>query len=255
MPPTPVSIGRYYPDSAPAQKPSDVAIVMPTVLRAQLPQALRSIYNQDYGGRIQINIGIDVSLGAITDHETVFAERPDNVSIVVVSLPYSTSVRHGGIHPASDGGSLRSILGYTANAQHIAFLDDDNTYLPNHISLVRKAIEGRVWASGQRILVDEDTDEHLAVDIWDSVGPNKGRFKNLGGFIDPNCLMVDKTRIGVALGQWSRADGGGTGVTADRAFFRSIAGGSYAMVMRPTVLYRIRKTNIMRKFIAENAVF
>lgn len=252
---SPLPLGRYYPDTAAPQTPSDVGVVMPSLLRPELPRALNSIYEQDFKGRIQIAIGVDVAQGRLDDFESVFAARPDNVSILILTLPYSTSARHGGVHHALDGGSLRSILGYAVNAQHVAFLDDDNTYLPNHISLLRKAIEGRVWSSGQRILVDEDTDEHLAVDIWDSVGPGRGRFKEKGGFIDTNCLMVDKLRIGSALGNWSHAGTGQPGLTADRTFFRSLAGGTYAMVMRPTVLYRIRKTNIMRKFIAENSVF
>jgi glycosyltransferase involved in cell wall biosynthesis len=251
MPAPPVSIGRYYPDSAPAQTPSDVAVVMPTLLRPELPRALRSIYDQDFKGRIQIMIGVDVAQGELDDYESVFAERPDNVSILIITLPYSTSTRHGGLHAPKDGGSLRTILGYAANARYVAFLDDDNTYLPNHISALHGVIEGRVWASGQRILVDQDTDEHLAVDIWDSVGPDRGRFKDNGGFIDPNCLMVDKMRVGVAFAQWSR----GPGVTSDRAFFRALAGGKYTMVMTPTVLYRLRKTNMMRDLIRDNPVF
>lgn len=251
----PLTLGRFYPDAAPPQTPSDVGVVMPSLLRPELPRALRSIYAQDFKGRVQVAIGVDIPQGRLEDFEAVFDERPDNVSILILTLPYSTSARHGGVHHALDGGSLRSILGYAANAPRIAFLDDDNTYLPNHISLLHGAIDGRVWSSGQRVLVDEDTEEHLAIDVWDSVGPDRGRFKDRGGFIDTNCLMVDKLKIGGALGNWSHAGTGHPGLTADRTFFRSIAGGKYAMVMRPTVLYRIRKNNIMRKFIDEKTVF
>lgn len=256
MPPAPQSIGLYYPDATQAQKPSDVGVVIPTLLRPHLARALRSIYAQDFPRRIQIAIGVDVAVdGRLEDFEDVFAERPDNVSIIVCHLPYSTSIRHGGVHQALDGGALRSILGYMINARYVAFLDDDNSYLPEHLSVLRHAIQGRVWSSGQRILVDEDTDEHLAVDIWDSVGPNRGRHKHAGGFIDTNCLMVDKLRLGAALGHWSHSGTGKPGLTADRTFFRSIAHGKHAMVMRPTVLYRIRPTNIMRTFIADNVTF
>jgi hypothetical protein len=251
----PLTLGRYYPDAAPPQTPSDVGVVMPSLLRPELPRALRSIYDQDFKGRIQITIGVDVAEGRLDDYESAFAERPDNVSIVILTLPYSTSARHGGVHHALDGGSLRSILGYMANAQNVAFLDDDNTYLPNHISLLHDAIQGRVWSAGQRILVDEVTEEHLGVDVWDSTGPNKGRFKEHGGFVDTNCLMVDKMRIGSALGNWSHAGTGKPGLTADRTFFRSLAGGKYAIVLRPTVLYRIRRNNIMWQFVREKTVF
>jgi hypothetical protein len=251
----PLTLGRYYPDAAPPQTPSDVGVVMPSLLRPELPRALRSIYDQDFKGRIQITIGVDVAEGRLDHYESAFAERPDNVSIVILTLPYSTSARHGGVHHALDGGSLRSILGYMANAQHVAFLDDDNTYLPNHISLLHDAIQGRVWSAGQRILVDEVTEEHLGVDVWDSTGPNKGRFKEHGGFVDTNCLMVDKMRIGSALGNWSHAGTGKPGLTADRTFFRSLAGGKYAIVLRPTVLYRIRRNNIMWQFVRDKTVF
>lgn len=252
---SPLPLGRYYPDTAPPQTPSDVGVVMPSLLRAELPRALRSIYDQDFKGRIQVAIGVDVAQGRLEDFEAVFVERPDNVSIIMLTLPFSTSARHGGVHHALDGGSLRSILGYAINAPHLAFLDDDNSYLPNHIALLHGAIQDRVWASGQRMLVDEVTEEHLGVDTWDSVGPGNGRFKEMGGFIDTNCLMVDKLRIGSALGNWSHAGAGQPGLTADRTFFRSIVGGKYAMVLRPTVLYRIRRSNVMWKFIQEKTVF
>ena len=241
----PTSLGAYYGDVTNSQTPSDVAVVMPTLLRPELAQAIQSIYAQDFKGRIQIAIGVDLARGELDSLESLFAQRPDNVSVIMLTLPFSTSTRHGGLHVSQDGGAIRSILGYTANAPYLAFLDDDNTYLPNHISSLSRIIEGRVWSSGQRILVDQDTDEHLAVDIWDSVGPNNGQWKDIGGHVDVNCIMVDKRRLGSALGLWAL----GPGVAADKTFFRAVSKGSYRMLSTPTVLYRIRKTNYMWKFI------
>jgi glycosyltransferase involved in cell wall biosynthesis len=249
-----LSTGRYYPDSASPQTPSDVAVIMPTILRPDLTSAVKSIYNQDFKGRIQIAIGVDVSVGNLNDFEELFNARPDNVSILISTLPYSTSARHGGIYRSTDGGSLRTILAYATNSEILAFLDDDNEYLPDHISLLHAAIQGKVWSSGQRILVDQDTLKHLGVDVWDSVGPNRGRFRESGGFIDPNCLMVNKTKLEVALAYWSRYQFGTEGETSDRKFFRAIATGKYEMVIKPTVLYKIRDTNVLHDFITGRQV-
>lgn len=42
------------------------------------------------------------------------------------------------------------------------------------------------------------------------------------------------------------------GLTAVRTLFRSIIAGKYAMVFRPTVLYRIRRSNVIWKFMKYN---
>ena len=249
-----LSTGRYYPDSASPQTPSDVAVIMPTILRPDLTSAVKSIYNQDFKGRIQIAIGVDISAGVLDDFNSLFEARPANVSILISTLPYSTSSRHGGIYWSTDGGALRTILAYASNSEIISFLDDDNEYLPDHISLLYAAIQGKVWSSGQRMLVDQDTLEHLGVDVWDSVGPNRGRFKGGGGFVDPNCLMVNKTRLEVALAYWARYQFGEQKETSDRKFFRAIAGGKYEMINKPTVLYKIRDTNVLHDFLSGRQV-
>jgi hypothetical protein len=230
------SIGRYYPDESSVQEPVAIAVVIPTILRPTLSRALQSVYEQDFDKRIQIVIGIDVARGNLDDFEDVFAARPPNVSILIIALPYSTSVRHGGVHVATDGGSLRTIMSYAANARHVAYLDDDNSWLPYHLRRLYGAIQGRVWASGQRILVDEDTEEHLGVDVWDSVGPKRGRWKHRGGFVDPNCLMVDKLRVGPFLGNWCIPINNKPGMSADKTFFKALLAGTFSMVLIPTVL-------------------
>jgi len=42
---------------------------------------------------------------------------------------------------------------------------------------------------------------------------------------------------------------------ADRTFFLSILAGKYAMVLRPAVLYRIRRSNVIWKFMKDKVVF
>jgi len=45
------------------QQPMDAAVVIPTVLRPHLTQALHSIFAQQFSGRIHIMIGIDTIKG------------------------------------------------------------------------------------------------------------------------------------------------------------------------------------------------
>jgi hypothetical protein len=233
---------------------ADVAVVIPTVLRPSLLVAIDSIYAQQSVGRIQILIGVDIAKGEIAALEEKLAARPGNVSVVVLMLPYSTTKRNGGLHSARDGGATRTILSFMANAPYVAYLDDDNRWSANHLAVLLKAIEGQAWAASQRFLVDEVTGETVCVDRWDSVGAGKGRFASIGGLVDTSCLMVDKLAVLPALSRWSRAATGSDG-GSDRSFFSGISKAPHRFVEEPTVYYSMRPTNILWKFIRENAEF
>ena len=243
--------GLYFADSDPAQRPSDVGVVIPTVLRPELTRALESVYAQDLDGRIQIAIGIDKSETTLDALLARIARRPPNVSVLVLRLPYSTSSRHGGVHTARDGGALRSILTFMINSRYVAYLDDDNLYRPNHLSALLEAIKGKAWAATHRMLLDVETGAELGKDIWDSVGPGKGRIE--GGFVDPNCLMVDKVKLAEMIGAWSSRPARQTkSAPGDRNFFRRIREAPHVVLDQASVLYYVRRTNLLHRFIASN---
>ena len=249
MPSPPRPIGQYYGDETPPQTPADVAVVIPTLLRPDIADALRSIYEQDFRGRIQVVIGTDVAQGDRAVLEAALEARPPHVSAVFLNLPYSTSVRHGGVHLALDGGALRALLSFIANSRYVTYLDDDNLMLRSHLRLLHQAVQDQAWSYSQRMLVDEATGEDLAVDRWDSVGPNRGRMAEQGGFVDTNVLMIDKVRVGKALGRWAEPlfPAQKPGLTADRHFFQAIAAAPHRRVEEATIRYKVRPTNIMLK--------
>ena len=66
-------------------------------------------------------------------------------------------MRHGGLHPAYDGGVLRCVLTYLANSRYVAYLDDDNWWADNHLSSMLAAIKDHHWAYALRWFVHPDT--------------------------------------------------------------------------------------------------
>lgn len=244
-------IGFYLPDSAPAQTPAEVAVVMPTVLRSSIAEALESVYAQDFKGRVQLMVGVDVAQHPAGPLMHVLGRRPAHVSAMVLALPYSTSTRHGGVHSPEDGGSLRAVLSLAANARYVAYLDDDNTWLPAHLRLLHEAIGEASWAFTQRMIVDKDTDEDLVPDIWDSAGPGRGRLK--GGFVDTNCLFVDKAKLAHAFAAWAQTLDDGRSFSADRRFFQAIAAAPHVAVPTPTVRYRIPSHHILRIYMEQGS--
>jgi glycosyltransferase involved in cell wall biosynthesis len=195
---------RVYGDAKALQQQFHVAVVMPTVGRPSLREAVQSIYDQAFPGRIQLLIGVDAPLGSFDEHEGLFASAPSNVTVCFYYPGYSTSVRHGGLHPARDGGVLRAILTYMANARYIAYLDDDNWWNPLHLQSLLVSIEGRSWAHADRWFVHQDTRQVLGADDWESVGPGRGIFAGcFGGWVDPNCLMFDKLACEPAIRLWT----------------------------------------------------
>ncbi|HEX8553350.1 MAG TPA: hypothetical protein VF695_01460 [Sphingomonas sp.] len=244
------TLAGWYPDATgDAQRPADVAVMIPTIVRPTIARALQSIFDQRFDGRIQIVIGIDVQQGDAAPMLAAIVARPAHVSILVVHLPWSTSTRHGGVHVTMDGGGLKSILAFSANARLLAQLDDDNEWLPDHLALLHAAIQGKAWAYAQRFLVDENTGRVLGPDIWDSVGPGAGRFMATGGFVDPNCLMIDKVTLTRALSLYGDTLDRKPGFTSDRLLFGGIAKQPHGRVDQFTVRYYIRRINMMWQFL------
>jgi hypothetical protein len=205
------------------QAPMDVAVVIPTVLRPQLQTALQSVFSQNFAGRIQILVGIDMPQGDFSVIDAACATRPPHCAVQVFWPGYSTSARHGGMHAPGDGGALRCVLTYLANAPCVAYLDDDNWWGPEHLTEIRTATEQADWGFALRWFVHPVTRKPVGIDIWESVGPGRGVFKErFGGFVDPSCLMINKTRCPVAAPHWNfplNADP----MSADRAVFKFLS--------------------------------
>jgi len=194
---------RTYADTD-LQEPMDAAVVIPTVLRPHLAPALHSVFAQRFPGRIHIMIGIDSIGGDLELIDAACAARPSNCAVQVFWPGYSTSRRHGGLTPPGDGGALRAVLTYLANSPYVAYLDDDNWWDPEHLYQLRRAMDDAEWAFALRWFVQPETRRPVCVDIWESVGPGQGLFKeNFGGFVDPSCLMINKVACPRAPQNWN----------------------------------------------------
>jgi hypothetical protein len=177
---------------------------MQTMLRPKIADAIHSVFNQGFAGSVQLLIGIDVAQDGWLDVEEICRSVPDRHSVLLFYPGYSTSRRHGGIDPSWCGGSLRTILSYLANSRYVAYLDDDNWWSNDHISTMHAALsDGADWAWALRWFVHPASRQPICPDEWESVGPGKGFFDFLGGWVDPNCLAIDKTACEAALRWWS----------------------------------------------------
>ena len=213
---------RIFGQNAALQTPFDVAVIMPTVGRDTLGEAIQSVYRQQDCGRIQLLIGVDAPLGDLSRLQVLLDAPPAHVTPCLFYPGYSTSVRHGGLHRARDGGALRVVLSYLANARYLTYLDDDNWWGPLHMQALLKAVQGRDWAFALRWFLDSETRKPLGVDGWESVGPGRGVFaKKFGGWVDPNCLILDKVACESALRWWGvPLPKDPSGMSADRHVFQ-----------------------------------
>ncbi len=204
------------------QKTFAVAVVIPTTLRPSIAKALLSIFQQKDAGRIQILIGIDKPERDPQFIEEICQKRPSNVTVSLFYPGYSTSVLHQGLHSSCCGGVLRCVLTYLANARHVAYLDDDNWWAPNHLSSLKSAIAGKDWAYSLRWFVHPESLQPICIDQWESVGPGRGIFKErFGGFSDPNTLMIDKLTCEPVIHYWTRKLPGPNGGD-DRYIFHAL---------------------------------
>jgi len=177
------------------QKPFDAAVVIGTIVRPTLKDALLSVFRQTHRGRIQIMIGIDKALGDRRVLDEALEHRPPQQAVTLLDLGYSTSVRHGGLHPDKWGGVIHTVLSYLANSRYITYLADDNWMGERHIESLLAAIGDNDWAYSLRWYADDATRQPICRDLWESVGLEAGVYGDkFGGFVDPNCMLIDKIR-------------------------------------------------------------
>jgi hypothetical protein len=156
---------------------------------------------------------VDVHQGDTALLDQIQAECPSHVTLTIVDPGYSTSIRHGGLYANAYGGSIRTVLSYLANSPYLAYLDDNDWWGANHLSLLKLAIADKEWAWSGRWLVHSQTNWPICRDEWDSVGPGKGiNTDRFGGFVQPSGLMINGQACQYLLPLWSMAafaDGGG----------------------------------------------
>jgi tetratricopeptide (TPR) repeat protein len=220
------------------QVPADVAVVITSVLRPSLLEAVRSVFRQRLSGRIHLLIGIDIAEGERSMLDQIRAECPPHVSLTILDLGYSTAQRHGGIETNAFGGAIPNILSLMANSRYIAYLDDDDWWASDHLASMMQAIAGKQWAFAYRWMVHPETLWPICRDEWDAVGPGRGiNNDRYGGFVAPSGLMLDKQACHSVLRLWNHAlfqDGGGN----DRRIFAALnKGHTWAASGRYTVYY------------------
>jgi Glycosyl transferase family 2 len=231
------------------QEPVDFAVVMPTTLRPTIVDAVRSVFDQRFSGNVQTLIGIDASTDDLSRIEQICSSVPDRHSVFLFYPGYSTSRRHGGLHAARDGGSLRTILSYLANSRYISYLDDDNWWSDDHLSTMYAALSaGAEWAYARRWFVHPRSRQPICRDEWESVGPGMGYFRD--GWTDPNCLAIDKIACEAILRWWSIPTANSSkAMDADRNVFRLLSTKFHG---EPTgqysVFYEITETDDMHPY-------
>ena len=103
---------------------------------------------------------------------------------------------------------------------------------------------GAEWAYALRWFVHPDSRRPICLDEWESVGPDAGFFS---GWVDPNCLAIDKIACEAVLRWWSiPAPNSVKCMDADRNVFH-ILSAKYcgAPTNRHSVFYKITEADSM----------
>lgn len=123
-----------------------VSVVIPTVLRPALARAVASVANQNFEGDIEIIVVIDLE-------RTPSSEK----QLAALDLSVSRTLWTGGGRRAS---AARNIGVESATGEFVAFLDDDDEWLPNKLARQMehaRSIGGPVIISSRLVQVDPST--------------------------------------------------------------------------------------------------
>ena len=190
---------------------------------------------------MQILIGVDCDPNGKSEamRATLSKECPANISLVWLDLGYSTSKRHGGVHPCCFGGSLRTALSFLADSEIVMYLDDDDWLSADHCADIVAAIRDRSWAFAYSIYADGNLGNGLYIDEIESVGVGKGIYrKKKGGFVRPSGMAINKLKLPHILHLFAESFNA-TGDGEDRLVFEKLRSEPHRCTGKATVYYTL----------------
>ena len=217
----------------------DITVIASTMLRPSLADALRSLYAQDFQGRIEILLGVarPTSNRALLDR--LCSECPSNMVVEIYAPGYAAGRRPPPSLIAREGGSLRAALSSLARARYLAYLDEQTLWAPDHLSSLRAAIRGTGFAYAQCTMVRTGDDAAAAnADPSPRASVAESAVPNRGAMIAAGALMIDRWRAPDLSWRWARTDlrnGSGTHAEVIHTLLRKQIAGTTG---RATVLDR-----------------
>lgn len=201
-----------------------ITVIIPTVCTKYLKQAVESVLDQT---TIECVPWIVVD-GEINYRYSVMEEIYDQYgdAFRITILPDNT---HQGLH---FGHRIHAAFTHLVNTEHVAYLDEDNWYQPNHLESLLNLKS--LAACSYRGLYDQDGN-FIKLDHMDSLGP-KSNYQGKR-FTDTSCWLF-KTRVAVQFAsEWNLSLPAPGGRTFSDAVHDAIV---VACTYQPTLCYRTR---------------
>lgn len=202
-------------NSSKNNKPSAV-VITPTTGGKGLAECRASIFNQDYTGKLVhqcVGDGYEYySEICRILNKYISSSKPTNIIASTTFL--SRNVGANGFY----GHRIYAAFPHLVDEDYVFFLDQDNTYEPNHVSTMVSAMEqnGWDWAYSLRNFVKDGVSEpdlYESIGEWSILKDNTGAYSHL---VDTSCFGFKRSWLINHCQKWHWGWGG------DRRFFQYV---------------------------------
>ena len=215
----------------------DIAVVTPSIGRPELKNAINSVRDQILTP--EMSVKHYVVFDGIEAKARYRGALP--LSVCEMTIPFNTGAE--GFYGHKIMGAMCSLL----KENWVCFLDDDNTFEPDHLSKMVAAAHGKDWVFSFRNMILDGKLYHR--DTYESLGPYRtvSDDPNYKFLIDTNCYMIKRP---IALSAWNAWL---TGWGADRVLADYLMKHfpKYACTFSHTVNYTATKKLICDDFFVE----
>jgi glycosyltransferase involved in cell wall biosynthesis len=194
-----------------------VAVITGATGHPRLGHCLQSVQQQSYRN-LEHMVVIDGQERAEAVHRQLGSAR-GTVDLCTVVLPYATGLNRWNAH------RIYSAFPMLVDAGYVCFLDEDNTWQPDHVDSLMAALQetGESWAFALRNVCLQDGTP-ICADECESLGWLHPVFYDEQDYlVDASCYMLRRD-LAVAVNQvWNRPARPPAGLrSADRYLFRTL---------------------------------
>lgn len=212
-----------------------VVVVTPSIGKETLPDAVSSIWNQDYANITHLVVADGGEyLGSVANRvNTTDSIDRKGQKTIVTPVPFNTG--SNGYY----GHRIYAAFSHLIDADYILFLDEDNWYKHNHVSSMVEMMEknpSNGFGYSFRSIYSKEGD-YLLDDNCESLGkwPIYWSLTNQDGqyLIDTSCYIFRNDFLKETGHLWHSGWGG------DRNYYRQVSGYFHTSTFQHTVCYRL----------------